>query len=86
MHTDLEQICFQCPCDGAKPLMMLYQTELAGILAAVYLLCALSSYFQMQITTKQTILCHNKAAVSQANTTFGPEIKHHTTADYNIAK
>eukprot|EP00957_Ditylum_brightwellii_P091651 6978774-Ditylum_brightwellii.AAC.1 len=61
-------------------------TELAGFLAALYLLRALSSYSQMQINTKQTILCNNAGAVSRANTTFGPGIKHYITADYNIAK
>eukprot|EP00957_Ditylum_brightwellii_P197160 15021741-Ditylum_brightwellii.AAC.1 len=40
----------------------------------------------MQINTKQKILCDNAAAVSRANTTFGPGIKHYTTADYDIAK
>eukprot|EP00957_Ditylum_brightwellii_P018606 1397937-Ditylum_brightwellii.AAC.1 len=40
----------------------------------------------MQITTKQTILCNNAAAVSKANTTFGPGMKHYTTADYEIVK
>eukprot|EP00957_Ditylum_brightwellii_P062929 4775389-Ditylum_brightwellii.AAC.1 len=64
MHIDLEQICFQGPCGGAKLLMTSYCTELAGILAAVYLLRALSSYSQTQITKKQTILCDNKAAIS----------------------
>eukprot|EP00957_Ditylum_brightwellii_P124271 9472883-Ditylum_brightwellii.AAC.1 len=40
----------------------------------------------MQINTKQTILCNNAAAVSRANTTFGPGIRYYTTADYDIAK
>eukprot|EP00957_Ditylum_brightwellii_P070826 5382224-Ditylum_brightwellii.AAC.1 len=40
----------------------------------------------MQITTKQIILCNNVAAVSRANITIGPGIKHYTTADYDIAK
>eukprot|EP00957_Ditylum_brightwellii_P058015 4399422-Ditylum_brightwellii.AAC.1 len=73
MYTHLQQICFQGPCNGAKLLMMSYQTELAGVLATVYLLHILSSYSQMQITTKQTILCDNKAVISRANITFGPE-------------
>eukprot|EP00957_Ditylum_brightwellii_P032975 2500402-Ditylum_brightwellii.AAC.1 len=66
--------------------MTSYHTELAGILEALYLLRALFSYSQMQINTKQTILCDNAAAVSRANTTLSPGIKHYTTADYNIAK
>eukprot|EP00957_Ditylum_brightwellii_P007181 545327-Ditylum_brightwellii.AAC.1 len=66
--------------------MTSYCTEHAGILAALYLLRGLSSYSQMQINTKQTILCDDTAAVSRANTTFGPGIKHYTTADYDIAK
>eukprot|EP00957_Ditylum_brightwellii_P003651 276250-Ditylum_brightwellii.AAC.1 len=40
----------------------------------------------MQIKTKLIILCNNVATVSRANTTFGPGIKHYTTAYYNIAK
>eukprot|EP00957_Ditylum_brightwellii_P086220 6560967-Ditylum_brightwellii.AAC.1 len=86
MHTDLKQLRFQGPCDGVKSLMTSYCTELTGILAALYLLRALSSYSQTQINTKQTILCNNAAAVSRANTTFGPGIKHYTTTDYSIAK
>eukprot|EP00957_Ditylum_brightwellii_P099048 7544579-Ditylum_brightwellii.AAC.1 len=66
--------------------MTSYCAELAGILAALYLLRTLSSYSQMQISTTQTILCDNAAAVSRANTTFGPGIKHYTTTDYDIAK
>eukprot|EP00957_Ditylum_brightwellii_P053297 4040791-Ditylum_brightwellii.AAC.1 len=86
MHTDLKQLRFQCPCDGAKSLMTSYCTELAGILAALYLLRALSPYSQTQINTKQTVLCINAAVVSRANRTFGPGIKHYTTTDYDIAK
>eukprot|EP00957_Ditylum_brightwellii_P204948 15341511-Ditylum_brightwellii.AAC.1 len=66
--------------------MTSYCTELAGILAALHLLRALSSYSQMQINTKQTILCDNAAAVSRTNRIFGPGIKHYTTTEYNIAK
>eukprot|EP00957_Ditylum_brightwellii_P132313 10088877-Ditylum_brightwellii.AAC.1 len=40
----------------------------------------------MQINTKQTIFCDNAAAISRANTTFGPGIKHYTTTDYDVAK
>eukprot|EP00957_Ditylum_brightwellii_P021875 1649351-Ditylum_brightwellii.AAC.1 len=86
MHTDLKQIRFQGSCNGAKSLMTSYCTNLAGILAALYLLRALPSYSQTKINTKQTILYDNAAAVSRANTTFRPGIKHYTTADYDIAK
>eukprot|EP00957_Ditylum_brightwellii_P040908 3097311-Ditylum_brightwellii.AAC.1 len=66
--------------------MASYCTELAEILAALYLLGALSSYSKTQINTKQTILCNNAAAFSRSNTPFDPGIKHHTTTDYDIAK
>eukprot|EP00957_Ditylum_brightwellii_P035264 2674672-Ditylum_brightwellii.AAC.1 len=86
MHTDQKQLGFQGPCYGVKSLMTSYCTELAGILTALYLLRALSSYFQMQINIKQTTLCNNTAAVSRTNTSFGPGNKHYTTTYYDIAK
>eukprot|EP00957_Ditylum_brightwellii_P190055 14468528-Ditylum_brightwellii.AAC.1 len=86
MHTDQKQLRFQGSCNGTKSLMISYCTELAGILAAFYLLRTLSSYSQMQIKTKQTILCDNAAAVSRTNTHFGPGIKQYTTTDYDIRK
>eukprot|EP00957_Ditylum_brightwellii_P090096 6861360-Ditylum_brightwellii.AAC.1 len=66
--------------------MTSYCTKLAGILAVLYLLRALSSYSQMQINTKQTILCNNAAAVSRANMPIGSGIKHYIPADYDIVK
>eukprot|EP00957_Ditylum_brightwellii_P090064 6858918-Ditylum_brightwellii.AAC.1 len=86
MHTDQKQLRFQGPCDDAKSLMTSSCTELAGILAALYLLRALSSYSQTQINTKQTILCNNAAVVSRANMPIGPGIKHYIATDYDIVK
>eukprot|EP00957_Ditylum_brightwellii_P163785 12469291-Ditylum_brightwellii.AAC.1 len=66
--------------------MTSYQTELTGILLALYLLHALSSYSQSLITTKQTLLCNNDAVVSQTNAPVPPGIKKYVAADYNIVK
>eukprot|EP00957_Ditylum_brightwellii_P092879 7071039-Ditylum_brightwellii.AAC.1 len=43
-HTDNRTIWLQGPCDGAKSLMTSYCTKLIRILAALYLLHALSQY------------------------------------------
>ena len=66
--------------------MTSYQTELTDILLALYLLHALSSYSQSPITTKQTLLCNNAAAVSQSNAPVPPGIKQYVAADYDIVK
>eukprot|EP00957_Ditylum_brightwellii_P059599 4524888-Ditylum_brightwellii.AAC.1 len=63
--------------------MTSYRTEFTGILLALYLLHVLSSYSQSPITTKQTLICNNAAAVSQTNAPVPPSIKQYVTADYS---
>eukprot|EP00957_Ditylum_brightwellii_P051860 3932809-Ditylum_brightwellii.AAC.1 len=86
MYTDKKQLRFQGPCNDAKSLMTSYCTKLAGILAALYILRAFSSYSQMQINTKHTIFCGNAAAVSRVNMPISPGIKQYITTDYDIVK
>eukprot|EP00957_Ditylum_brightwellii_P193041 14698547-Ditylum_brightwellii.AAC.1 len=66
--------------------MTSYQTELTGILSALYLLHVLLSYSHIPVTTKQALHCNNTAAVSQVNIPVPPGIKHYIAADYDIVK
>eukprot|EP00957_Ditylum_brightwellii_P199681 15222108-Ditylum_brightwellii.AAC.2 len=40
----------------------------------------------MRITTTQTLLCNNAAAVSRVNMLISPGIKHYIAADFDIVK
>ena len=83
-HTDNKSICYQGPCDGNDSLMTLYRTELTGILSALYLLRALSTFSHRDLTTTPTLFCDNSVAVTQTNLDISPGIRSHLAADYNI--
>eukprot|EP00957_Ditylum_brightwellii_P062881 4770774-Ditylum_brightwellii.AAC.1 len=64
--------------------MTLYQTELTGILSALYLLRALSTFSWTDLTTAPTLFCDNSAVVTQTNLDISPGIRSHLAADYGI--
>eukprot|EP00957_Ditylum_brightwellii_P008283 626677-Ditylum_brightwellii.AAC.1 len=64
--------------------MTSYQAELTGILYALYLLHALSTFSLTDLTTALTLYCHNSAAVTQTNLDMYPGIRSHLAADYGI--
>ena len=49
LHTDDQVLRFRGPCDGPEQLMTSYRTELAGILATMYLINALQDFHKEDI-------------------------------------
>eukprot|EP00957_Ditylum_brightwellii_P093744 7137639-Ditylum_brightwellii.AAC.1 len=74
------------PCDRALTPMTSYRLDLAGILAVLYLLCALTEHSSTSITTKQELFCDNAAAVVCANNPIIPGIKLYIATDYDLCK
>jgi hypothetical protein len=84
-HTETEILRFQGPCDGAPALMSSFRAELAGILASLYFLNALTTFTGRQFTEQVPIYCDNIAAVKTAKVAATPTgLKAHLSADYDI--
>eukprot|EP00957_Ditylum_brightwellii_P203698 15335827-Ditylum_brightwellii.AAC.1 len=84
LHMDKALLRFQSPCDCHSSLVSLYCTEMAGILSALYLLCALATFTNTPITTSQVLVCDNMAAVQQSNASALPGLKAHMATDFDV--
>eukprot|EP00957_Ditylum_brightwellii_P173406 13203344-Ditylum_brightwellii.AAC.1 len=51
-HTETETLCFQGPCDGAPALTSSFRAELAGILASLYFLNAITDFSGRKFTAQ----------------------------------
>eukprot|EP00957_Ditylum_brightwellii_P197286 15030305-Ditylum_brightwellii.AAC.1 len=67
LHTKEKTLRFQGPCDGLSKLMTSYQTELTGILSALYLLRALFTFSWTDLTIAPTLYCNISAVATQIN-------------------
>eukprot|EP00957_Ditylum_brightwellii_P193991 14774421-Ditylum_brightwellii.AAC.1 len=84
LHTYEESLHLQGPCDCHLSLISSYWMELRGILSALCLLKALSSYTSQVIAKKQGLYCNNISVINRTNTPLAPGIKTHTAPDHNV--